>query len=212
MNKTKMPLTVLLGMLLIAACSTGAPPAPTQDPALIYTAAAETVFAQFTLTSAVWTVTPLPPPSETPAPLETATLGPTGLVPTLPGTTPAATTITLCDRYSWDPATVDVNTPDGTIMQPGQDFVKTWRIKNAGNCTWGEGYTIIYAGYADKMSGQAQPFTAVVGPGQEIEISVQFKAPSKLGEYVSAWTLANNKGVPFFGNDNKPVYVKIVVK
>lgn len=212
MNKTGLPAMVLIGMLLIAACSTAAPPAATPDVALIKTAAAETVFAQFTLTSAAWTPTLLPAPSDTPAPLESATVTATGPVATLPGTTPGTTPIVLCDRYSWDPATVDVNTPDGSIMQPGQDFVKTWRIKNAGTCTWGDGYTIIYAGYADKMSGQAQPFTAVVGPGQEIEISVQFKAPSRVGEYVSAWTLANNQGVPFFGNDNKPVYVKIVVK
>jgi len=210
MKKTRMPVTVLLGMLLIAACSTAAPPAPTPDVALIKTAAAETVFAQFTLTAAAFTRTPLLPASDTPAPLESATLEATTAA--TQAVTPGATQIVLCDRYSWDPATVDVNYPDGSIMQPGQDFVKTWRIKNAGTCTWGEGYSIIYAGYTDKMSGQAQPFTAVVGPGQEIEISVQFKAPTKLGEYVSAWTLANNQGVPFFGNDNKPVYVKIVVK
>ena len=206
----KKSVMALMAMLLIAACSTAAPPAATPDLALIYTAAAETVFAQFTLTAAASTPTPLPAPSETPIPLETATLEATSS-PVLAGT-PGATPIALCDRYSWDPATVDVNTPDGTIMQPGQDFVKTWRIKNAGTCTWGEGYTIVYAGYTDKMSGQSQPFTAVVGPGQEIEISVQFKAPARVGEYVSAWTLANNKGVPFFGNSNKPVYVKIVVK
>jgi hypothetical protein len=45
-----------------------------------------------------------------------------------------------------------------------------------------------------------------------VEVSVQFKAPTQLGEYVSAWTMANARGIPFFGNNNKPLYVKIVVK
>ena len=76
-------------------------------------------------------------------------------------------------------------------MTPGQEFVKTWKIKNSGICTWGAGYKIVYAGYADQMSGMPQPITGVIGPGQEVEISVNFKAPTKVGEYVSAWTLAN---------------------
>ena len=97
-------------------------------------------------------------------------------------------------------------------MTPGQDFVKTWKIKNAGACTWGAGYKIVYAGYTDKMSGLPQPLTGVIGPGQDVEISVQFKAPIKAGVYVSAWTLANANGRFFFGIGAKPLYLKIVVK
>jgi hypothetical protein len=58
------------------------------------------------------------------------------------------------------------------------------------------------------MSGQPQPLNGVVGPGQEVELSVQFKAPTKVGDYVSAWQLANANGKPF----PKVVFVKIVVK
>jgi hypothetical protein len=39
--------------------------------------------------------------------------------------TPAA----LCDDYSFDLTTLDVTVPDGTPMTPGQEFVKTWKIK-----------------------------------------------------------------------------------
>lgn len=209
--KTKLSVIVLLAVLL-AACAPATVPAPTPDAALISTAAAQTVIANFTLTAAAWTATPLPPPTETPTSisLATATIE-TTTVPTQPGL-PGATQAALCDRYSWNDATVDVNVPDNTQMTPGQDFVKTWKIKNAGTCTWGAGYALIYSGYSDKMSGVPQPINGVIGPGQEVEISVQFKAPTKVGEYVSAWTLSNPKGIPFFGNNNKPLFVKIVVK
>jgi hypothetical protein len=62
--------------------------------------------------------------------------------------------------------------------------------------------------YGDQMSGQAQAFNSVVGPGQEVEISVNFKAPTKAGTYLSAWQMVNAAGKPF----PKPFYVKIIVK
>ncbi len=36
--------------------------------------------------------------------------------------------------------TLDVTIPDGAPVTPGQEFVKTWKIKNTGICTWDEGY------------------------------------------------------------------------
>jgi hypothetical protein len=179
----------------------------------IQTSAAQTVIANFTLTAVAASPTPLPAPTDTPVPLDTPTLGSSGPSDTptlLPGGVTA--TAQLCDYYTWDTTTVDVNVPDGTQMTPGQDFVKTWKIKNAGICTWGAGYKIAYAGYANQMSGVPQPITGVIGPGQEVEISVNFKAPAKVGEYVSAWTLANATGRLFFGVGAKPLYLKIVVK
>ena len=70
-------------------------------------------------------------------------------------------------------------------MTPNQEFVKTWKIKNTGDCTWGDGYSLIYS-YGDRMSGQPVPFSVVVLPGQEVEVSVNFKAPGSIGEYTSA--------------------------
>ncbi len=214
--KTTLLVTLIVVPLLLTACG-AAPSQPTLDPSLIQTSAANTVVANFTATAkAAVTFTPLPaltsaPPtaleSQTPAtpataPAVSATLLPGGVTAT-PG---------LCDHYTWNPSTVDVNVPDGTQMTPGQSFVKSWRIKNDGICTWGAGYSAVYAGYSDMMSGVAQPINGVVGPGQEIEISVQFKAPAKAGEYVSAWTMQNAAGIKFFGIGAKPLYVKIVVK
>jgi hypothetical protein len=97
-------------------------------------------------------------------------------------------------------------------MSPGQDFVKTWKIKNIGSCTWGAGYKLVFS-YGDAaLKGQAQPLSAAIAPQQEVEVSVQFTAPDLPGTYTSYWTLQNAKGIAFQGNDNKVLYVQIVVQ
>jgi hypothetical protein len=102
---------------------------------------------------------------------------------------------------------VDVTIPDGTAMTPGQEFVKTWKIKNAGNCAWGDGYELVYA-YGEKMSGRPVSIGVLVESGQEVEVSVSFIAPTRIGEYTSAWQMTNPKGITF----GKAIFVKIVVQ
>jgi hypothetical protein len=210
--KIKFLATTLIGLFLLTACAPASQPAPTANVVFIQTSAAMTVIANFTLTAVAASPTPLPALADTPVPQETPTLGsgPTQTPTLLPGGVTA--TAQLCDYYSWDNTTVDVNVPDGTQMTPGQDFVKTWKIKNAGICTWGAGYKVVYAGYNNQMSGVPQPINGVIGPGEEVQISVNFKAPTAVGPYVSAWTLANASGRSFFGLGAKPLYVKIIVK
>jgi len=211
--KTMLLISFLVVPLLFTAC-TPAQSAPTPDTALIQTSAANTVIANFTLTASAPTETPLAALTTAPAPLETQTPS-TPVTPILdtPTLLPGGVTATpaLCDHYTYG-GDVDVTIPDGTQMTPGQQFVKTWKIKNDGICTWGSGYKMVYAGYTDQMSGVAQPLNGVIGPGQEVEVSVQFKAPTKAGEYVSAWTMQNAAGLRFFGPGAKPIFVKIVVK
>ena len=208
--KIKLVVTTILFALLIGACgaSPTQAPEPTPDVAAVRTSAASTVVSQFTLTAAAFTPTPPPLPTETQAPEPTAT----ATEPPIAEVTNAqGTTIALCDKYSWDVVTVDVNVLDNTPMSPGQEFIKTWKIKNVGACTWGEGYKMIYS-YGDKMDGAAQAFTAAVAPGEEVEVSVAFKAPNLPGSYTSYWTLQNPKGIAFQGNDGKPLYVLIIVQ
>ena len=205
--KIKLPTYIFTAALILSACAPATPIVPTPDVLAIRTSAAYTVVAEFTLTAAAFTPTPQPPtvaPTIAPPPTETATVAfatdPTQIALGTPGQ--------LCDNFSFDQKTVDVTIPDGTPLTPGQDFVKTWKIKNSGNCPWGAGYELIYAGYADKMSGTPAPLGTLVAVGQEIDVSVNFKAPTKIGEYTSAWQMANPKGIPF----GKAVFVKISVK
>ena len=115
------------------------------------------------------------------------------------------TTVALCDSLQF---VADVTIPDDTNMAPGQDFLKTWRVKNTGSCPWGEGYELVYADYANDLDGQPQPLTEVVQPGQEVEISVQFTAPSEIGNYLSAWQMENPSGVTF----EEIIFVRIIVQ
>ena len=203
--KLKPIVTVIFISMLIAAC--GPSPAseePTPDIAAVRTSAASTVVSQFTLTAAAFTPT-VSLPTETSAPLQTATAT---TQPLAQVTNASGTTVALCDLLSIEPATVDVNIPDNTVMTPGQDFIKTWKVKNNGSCPWGAGYKLVYAGYANPMSGQFQPLTEVVQPGQEVEVSVQFQAPDEAGEYLSAWQMSNPAGVTF----PKIIFVKIIVQ
>jgi hypothetical protein len=115
------------------------------------------------------------------------------------------TQVELCDSLGY---VADATVPDDTVMSPGQDFVKTWRVKNMGACPWGAGYILAYAGYSAQMAGQAIALTEVIQPGEEVEVSVQFKAPNQAGEYLSAWTMRNPQGVTF----PEIIFVKIIVQ
>jgi hypothetical protein len=201
--KLKLVLGILLVVLLTAACGPSATPGtdPTPDIAAVRTSAAGTVIAQFTLTAAAFTPTPAQPTGTT-APAATATATTNAFAQV---TDASGTTVALCDSLEF---VADVNVPDDTNMSPGQDFLKTWRVKNTGSCPWGEGYELVYAGYANEMSGQAQPITQVVQPGQEVEISVQLTAPDEIGEYLSAWQLENPAGVTF----EDIIFVRIIVQ
>lgn len=210
--KQKLIATALLLTLLLTACGPSATPAEsTPDVAAVRTSAASTVVSQFTLAAAAFTpVLPTLPPN-TPRPEATATEAASATPPVAQVTNAEGTVVALCDKYSWDPDTVDVNIPDNTPMTPGQDFVKTWKIKNIGACTWGEGYKMVFS-YGEEMDGVAQPLGAAIAPGQEVDVSVQFTAPDLPGTYFSVWTLQNAKGISFQGNDNKALYVQIVVQ
>ena len=214
--KLKLSLIVTLIAILIAGCGSANAPTeePTPDVAVIRTSAANTVVSQFTLTAAAFTPTPQAAPTQTSAtaPEEATAGGTAGATnpaatgqPQAQVTNTQGTSFALCDNLEF---VADVTVPDDTTMSPGQDFLKTWRVKNAGSCPWGDGYELVYADYADDMSGQPQAITQVVQPGQEVEVSVQFTAPDAIGEYLSAWQMSNPAGVTF----PEAIYVRIIVQ
>jgi hypothetical protein len=203
--KRKLLAFLIISGLLLSACGGTTTPEPTPDVAAVRTSAASTVEAKYTLTAAAFTPTPLPSATDTTEPEATAT---ETEISAAVITNAEGTPIELCDSLGYDITTVDVTVPDDTIMSPGQDFVKTWLVKNTGACPWGAGYQMVYAGYTAKMSGQFVAMTEVIQPGQEVEVSVQFKAPDQTGEYLSAWTMQNPQGVAF----PEIVFVKIIVQ
>lgn len=207
--KTKHIIFTLIIILLLTACAPATPVVPTPDVLAIRTSAAYTVVAEFTLTASSFTATPMPP-TETPTIEPPATETPTiefATDPTLIALGTPGAPVELCDDYAY---VTDVTIPDRTTMTPGQEFVKTWKIKNTGECTWGDGYTLIYS-YGEKMGGVPVPLGVVVAPGEEAEVSINFKAPDKIGEYLSAWVMVNPQSKPF-GKKEHTLLAIIVVQ
>lgn len=149
-------------------------------------------------------VLPTPiPPTNTPVP-------PTPIPPTPVPPTATSTTVP-CDRAK---LVADVNYPDGTDVIPGTTFVKIWRLRNNGSCTWNSSYALVFVS-GDAMGGPAaqQLTTGTVAPGQEIDISVTLKAPENPKVYRGNWKLRNSSGITFgLGDDaSKSFWVEIEV-
>ncbi len=213
-TKRLRPFLFIAGALfLLTACNfPGSSTQPTLSPDLIYTAAAQTLTAQETQ-SAEGTPIVLPSPTTGGAsgsptspviilPTNTA-LPPTNTsvptIPPLPTNTPIPPTATPipipCDRAQF---VKDVTVPDNTEIATGATFVKTWRLKNNGSCTWTSGYTVYFYN-GDAMSGppSSQLTTGTVPPGSTIDISVTLKAPTTTGTYKGNWRLRNTGGTSF---------------
>ncbi|NPV85711.1 MAG: protein kinase [Anaerolineae bacterium] len=92
----------------------------------------------------------------------------------------------------------DVTIPDGAELPPYKDFVKTWRLRNDGTCTWTSGYQIVFdSGY--QMGGPVSKMltSADVQPGGTLDISVNLTAPSDAGTYRGNWCLQSANGERF---------------
>lgn len=108
----------------------------------------------------------------------------------------------------------DVTIPDNTVLTPGQEFVKTWRLRNDGDCVWSTAYALEFVEGDPMGFTGSQPLAAAVQPGQEVDISVTLTAPGTPGTYRSDWQLSDEQG-RFFGlgaNANVSFYVQIVVQ
>lgn len=91
----------------------------------------------------------------------------------------------------------DVTYPDGDQVEAGKSFVKTWRLKNAGTCTWTPKYTLVFSG-KERMDGNTPiALKSSVPPDGEIEVSVQLTAPKTPGSYRGDWLLHNAADQPF---------------
>ncbi|MBN1815460.1 MAG: hypothetical protein JXA14_26745 [Anaerolineae bacterium] len=101
----------------------------------------------------------------------------------------------------------DVTIPDGTELGPNAAFVKVWRMRNSGTCTWEAGTKLVFSS-GDQMGGPADvPVTTPVVSGSEVDISASLIAPNTPGVYQGKWQLRDHKGT-FFGN---AIWVKIAV-
>jgi hypothetical protein len=174
-------------------------PAQTLDSSSIATQVAQTVEAEITRQAAEATPTASGTPEPTATETPTATLIPV-IIPTntaIPPTMiiPTFTPVPLvCDRAQF---VGDVSVQDNTLFAPGTTFVKTWRLKNVGSCTWTTGYKLVFISGNAMDADQGVALPQSVGPNQTVDISVKMKAPNKSGTYRGDWMLSNPSGARF---------------
>ena len=157
----------------------------------MFTAAAETVVAQLTQ-SALLNPTSRPPTVASPTSGSSVPTN-TPLPPAAPTNTsvPVVIPTTGCDAAQF---ITDVTIPDGTLFAAGATFVKTWRLKNTGSCTWNSSYALVFDSGTAMGGAASVPLASSVAPGGSIDISVNLQAPSADGTYTGFWGLANASG------------------
>jgi hypothetical protein len=187
--------------VLLSACGGYSPAvSPTTDPYILL----QTVAAQQTLAALQ---TQIAQPVVVQA---TATPTATSLPPTATPTATATAIQIRCDAAQY---VSDVTIPDGTTVNSGQSFTKTWRLRNNGSCTWTTGYSLVFVS-GNSMSGPARvSLTSNVTPGGTVDVSVTLVAPSTGGSYTGYWMLQNASGGTFgIGADaGSAFWVKIAV-
>ncbi|HEU0297166.1 MAG TPA: NBR1-Ig-like domain-containing protein [Anaerolineales bacterium] len=141
------------------------------------------------------TLTSLPPLTPTPTPYDTP-------VPTI---APAG-----CDKAAF---VADVTVPDGTLFSPGTSFIKTWRLKNAGTCTWTTAYKLVFYSGEQMGAPTSVNLPRSVAPQQTIDLTVNMIAPATANTYRGYWILSNPSGALFgLGTDaSKPIWVEVNV-
>ena len=152
------------------------------------------------------TATALAAPTNTPIP--TSTVAPTLAAPAtstggIAFGSPAPAATASCYGLSF---VSDVSIPDNTPVTAGQNFTKTWKVKNSGSCAWDAGFKFAFTG-GDAMGGTTYTVPSSVAAGAVTDISVAMTAPNKSGTARGNWRMSTTSG-QFFGDE---VYVQVVV-
>lgn len=182
-------LFILPGILLLVSAGCNLPSVANNEPSAIstlnslYTSAAMTVQALSTDT-----------PGVTPVSSGIAT----NLFPTYPfftiGPSDIPVPVSLCDEAGF---IKDVTITDGTSLGRATDFVKTWRIQNAGTCSWDTSYALVFISGDALGASDSVSLPSSVDPGGTVDISVSMTTPAQDGHYVGYWKLRNSSGALF---------------
>jgi hypothetical protein len=107
----------------------------------------------------------------------------------------------------------DNTIPDGTMIQPGTSFFKTWLLRNEGSCTWDAGYQIVFVSGDPMSEQQFFPWEGgSVSYGDSVKVSVDLVAPYEPGTYQSNFMILAPDGTYFgVGTKNTAFWTKIVV-
>lgn len=102
----------------------------------------------------------------------------------------------------------DVTYPDGTVVQAGESFDKTWRIRNAGNVPW-------HGRYLTRMNDTPCKAPKRVGigpvaPGESVDITVRVRAADSSGRCKIYWKMTDEDGTPLLAG-KRPIFLDVTV-
>lgn len=100
----------------------------------------------------------------------------------------------------------DLTVPDGTLVEAGGVFTKTWLIRNTGTCNWADGFELHFLD-GDQMAGPSSVLVPPTSGRDESAVSVRLRAPADPGRYRGTWQICVNR-TECFGDE---VFVEIVV-
>jgi hypothetical protein len=173
----------------------------TTSPNLQLTVAAyETQISGLTLTAQF---TPLPSKTATPT-----------VTPIPPTKVPTSTATPFVRNCNWAEFVRDITIPDGTEIEGGAAFTKTWRLRNVGECTWTLDYNIVFVGGESFSAPVRIGMPRVVAPGETVDISLLLEAPTYPGSYPGYFMLSDGQGDRFGAgvNADQQFWVSIVVR
>ena len=109
----------------------------------------------------------------------------------------------ICETMDFLSETV----PDGTVINPGEVFSKSWTFRNIGTCTWDTNYRMVYVS-GDPMGGAHEiPFPGYTAPDDLMTITLPLTAPQDEGEHRGDWQIQNDLGAKLYD-----VWVEITVE
>ena len=110
-------------------------------------------------------------------------------------------------------ALVSETLPDDTVVLAGQQFEKTWWLRNTGDCAWTGEYSFVLNRGNAMGAAERIAFPGYVAPGQSIPFILTMTAPGNSGTHVAFWELEDSNGNVFGvgAGGGVPFWVQIVV-
>ena len=225
LKHNKLLILFLVTAMLLSACNLSTSLNHQIDPDQLNTITAGTVSAQLTQYSiqtlvalatqyAMSTPTPsptvTPPITSTPPTTATSTQTATLAIPTSTPVPPTATAVPIpCNQAGF---ISDVTISDWSSLIAGQSFVKTWRIKNTGSCSWTTAYTLYFLNGTAMSAPASVSFPKTVLPGETVDLSVSMVAPGTANDYSANWMFSAPNGTVFGVGQSGGVPVTVKIK
>jgi hypothetical protein len=109
----------------------------------------------------------------------------------------ARPTVIPCNRAAPGRPAIDQTVQDGARMKPGEPFLKTWRLVNAGSCAWTQDYALVWFSGEPLSQVRVQNFNSVIKPGQQVDVNLDMVAPQQPGIHQSNFKLRAMDGTLF---------------